>query len=125
MKSTTSNPGNGRPVWTDRARRPVNVGCEPMRPVDFQRMTPKQRRELAERRRREVAAAQAFHVTPEYHADVDPEIIQCFLAALAPLMDEARTDQACACGRPTHARGMCWMHYDRWRVAMKLAREAA
>lgn len=134
MKAT-GTAGNGKPAWTNTTRKPVSVGCSPVRPVDFHRMTPKQRKDLAARRRAEVEAARATHpvrVEGTPVPGVTVALIAAMLATLAPLVpvqsDECDTP---GCHLVPNRRGLCWgcaKAMDRGTFAKraeKIARHAA
>lgn len=134
MKAT-STPGNGKPAWTNTTRKPVSVGCSPVRPVDFHRMTPKQRRDLAARRRAEVEAARSAHPvriegTPV--PGVTVALVAAMLEVIGPMFPlPAKVCETDGCVGVPHRAGRCWAcvaAMKRGTVAQraeKIARSAA
>ena len=129
MKAINTN-RNGMPTWTP-LRRPTNVGCTPMHPVDFHRMTPKQRKALAARRSREVQAAQEAH-DAQYGPDPFLTMTTADIQAITDAIRDATAHRprlepaeclTTGCNRTQRLRrGKCEKHY---RQELRAERHAA
>lgn len=87
-----------------------------VQPLSFQRMTPRQRRELAEHRKVQVEIARLHRkvVKPEPVAAsrADLAALDGLVILLGQTMDDCSVED---CHRPRRAGGMCATHYQKMR----------